>query len=422
MKRKRKTDMRNGITLTISLILVFSINNLMLSVTDFIHDMTCNFINARTIEVNIPRTEAAREILFSFLRDRGSVESVTLSANYLYKPDGIGERLAEDVEGLEKAGVGIYSYKEESIKPYLITKDCKSPEGYEVIIPKYILDGDMDSAAADEKYIDGEEYLGQTIDGDLYRNSSWSRVSFTVIGVYDNVAVGYGKKFLISPDTMAELEGQGYEGLDLESMTASQTMCWYSYEVTVKDAGQLGALEAGLNEIREQFVLPAADGSEVVEFYYYRRVTMNPVFVLICGAILFGGNFIACLLLINTVINMVYTTEHDIRERRKEFGLLKALGYQDEEVKKILLKEKAKLSVIALAVTLALGCVLLIISNIIAHGNLNIYYRSLSFTIHPVIAVFTFGGAIIAPAAGLLVGARQLERLNPIEALHDAEE
>lgn len=122
----------------------------------------------------------------------------------------------------------------------------------------------------------------------------------------------------------------------MESMTLA-AMCWYKYEVTAKDIGQMDALETERNEFGKRFVMSDDDGNDVAVFHCYRRANLNIAFVVLCYAIQFAGNFIAFLLLINTVINMVYTTEYDIRKRRKEFGLLKALGYQDEELRRLIL-------------------------------------------------------------------------------------
>lgn len=436
--RKRKSDVRNAVTLTIALVLVFCLNNLTMSITDFIQDFTDGGLDSRTMGVTFGRDEEVRERFFGFVESKGYVLSTAYFAGELFGSEEIRKE-REKILDLDNhphimeytdipSSVGVWSCRYEAIKPYLLTGDCGEPEGYEVIIPKYIVHGGMWSAHVSDGYIDGEKFLGKTIDGKMscYRGPDGEPaeepVSLTVIGLYDNIAAGLDDDFLISQDILEALDNRYYAEIDSDKYVVDNSF-YYTYLVTVKEPEQLDLLEAELLETGESFRFYNEEYGFWIDLKCNRlSPQIDPLLESLCHAFQFAVNFIAFLLLVNTVINIVYATEHDIRERRREFGLLKAMGYQDGDIRRLLIKEKARISIAALLVTLLIGCAVLIGCNVFAHVGLNVYFNRLRFTVHPVVAVVTLLAGTFAPAAGLFAGARQLEAVNPIEALHDVDE
>lgn len=396
-KEKKRTEKRNTVTITIALVFLFLINNILLSFGNFVKNSLDDFILPRTLMVTIEASEDTIDALEQYF-DR---EEAILSYVVYSVPCGFIWESNQDKSGI----VGVCNYQ--AIRPYLLTDECDAPKENEVIVAKYMTTGDIISMEAGDEWFDGETLMGQTLHGTMDTNVYFD-YDVKVIGVYDNVAAGMSEEYLISADTMLQFYSGGEDDEDdMEGETVTQFNEGYCvYSVVLKENSQADRIMA---ELHRQFA----------DIFSYQKTVLSPKLVVLCYGLILISNFIMFFIIMNTIVNIVYVTEHDIRERRVEFGILKAIGYRNRDISKDLFWEVAVRSCISVGITFLAGAAGLLLCNCLADMKLNIYCRALVFRpyLSIVCAVILIGTG--AALTGWFVSVRLLRRLEAVEALRN---
>jgi putative ABC transport system permease protein len=102
-------------------------------------------------------------------------------------------------------------------------------------------------------------------------------------------------------------------------------------------------------------------------------------------------------------------------ERRQQLGMLRAIGFQPQMIRRTLLTETSIVAVTAIAVGTALG--LVVSYNVIADSKDQLGFQNLTFQVPWVNLTLIFGAVLVAALATAAAAARRATRIFPAEAL-----
>lgn len=403
MSHKKKCTKSAGAkirVLAVMLALTFFVNNLLTSLLDFAEQYFYN-MNARTVLVTLQENEDAplediRKSLLAYLD--GCSESLSYTEN-------VG--ITVETEELGRKAAVPYDY--EAISPYLLTEGCEELEVQEAVIAKYITTGDITDAQ--DEVVDGEQFVGQTIPCTVYANDGTAcGYEIRIVGIYDNVAAGVDHCLLMREDEVTELVGETEPGYIMDD---DENIIGYMYEsaaycIVLKNYEDLDAFSQSARELEGVSGVYSQSSLDATTVYIGYVVAMILYFLMI-------------VVTFNASANIIYITEEDIRRRRREFGLLKSIGYRDRAINWLLFRETAMDIVKSLLPALVAGCLALAAAQVWKSNNLNIYYRTLRFAPHMDTLCLTLGVGICAPMMGFFAGMESLSHISSVHAMQGME-
>ncbi|MCD8119679.1 MAG: ABC transporter permease [Lachnospiraceae bacterium] len=402
----------------------------------------------------------------------GYLEKAEGIVSFVRRTKGRGEAFVSYKNGQE-----VYFYTNfcdyEAIKDYILTEDCGEPGAYEVILPKYYGPGsgrDMGSYVLSQEELnvveyDAEELVGRTITGTTYGQ----QVELKVIGVYDNYALGLDNCICFGEETMAALEenagvrSEETDGTEEEAESESAEMDIVETETAEPESAETDIVEtetvepestdadsagteatkpenadAGSAEYTEENLWNVVDDtvyyvtcesradllalkeyiSENLE--YLGGNPMGDLDEAIAGLVTsmaMIGNVILAFLLVNLFVNIAYTEEQVAWLRRREYGLMKAVGYRTVDVALFHIKDTAKSTLTGLAVTFAVGASVFAVINYLMEPYLNLTFETFRIRMLPGVTAITSLVGIGATLIGGGIGLRHIARMQAAEAL-----
>ncbi|MCD8118806.1 MAG: ABC transporter permease [Lachnospiraceae bacterium] len=427
-KNRRSEDLSRSIrTLSLLLLILYCANNITSSCSALLQSILYESVEARTVVVSAfgdwkssaayaDGEESWTEYVAGF--DQKEEEFLAwLDANpekYSYT-----ERVTLSLRSEETYGIGTASsYDYEAIRPYLIGEAQEELHGNEAVIAKYITGDSLGNYWARDEIYDGEQLVGQTIrctaswyayGGKIHMEKEYE---VRIVGVYDNAAAGLSNRseLLMSPEELKTMQyvDESVEIYDDEG----QVINWSDFEerqysVVVKDYEEL------------------AEFQELTEETFHLQTSMytlvaSPSVWILQGEV-FVMNLVLYVLTFNQALSMIYAVEHDIRTRRREFGLLKAMGYRDGAVNRILLKENLFVVGCAVGITALLGNLVLFGLHRVVTERINVYYKGISFFPHSSVALFVLALGISAPLIGYLAGTKTLRRMETVRMMSEGD-
>ncbi|MCD8119790.1 MAG: ABC transporter permease [Lachnospiraceae bacterium] len=412
MKKRRRAKKRgsNRISFVILLVLVFTVDNILFSMIHFI-DEGFEFLDTRTVRVSVDDFDAVIDEdtwapLLSWLDEYPELYSYGEELSITVKSELFGKVLAESlIPG--------------ALTRYLLTEDPGELGAYEAIIAKSIQVEEEDKASDVSGLYDGEQLVGQTITCRILGED----YEIEIVGCYDNEAAGNTTALYLSEETMRVL-------------VAKEDDLWYEQNME-EIAAMYGEeeYEGQFEEIYEEMYFTTSRGYRIVaseyalvddlmrtirseyDFGVYSRGDLTKSDRTAFYGITVFFNFIMLALIFNAAANMIYVTEHDIRTRRQEFGLLKALGYRERRIRQILLAEILESIATSFAVTAAVCGGIVAGLEIWSNRELGLFWSSLTFVPTAGIVLMTAAVGILAPLVGFLTGAVSLRRLDAAETM-----
>ena len=121
----------------------------------------------------------------------------------------------------------------------------------------------------------------------------------------------------------------------------------------------------------------------------FRQMSQGWVDV-ICVIVFFIGIGLSIISFIYSIISISLNMFNSIQKRQNEIGILKAIGYTNKHIKRLILCESLIISFISLVVSILISKIILIILNIFVCNNLSIYMQNLKFDISIQIIVIGF--------------------------------
>lgn len=289
----------------------------------------------------------------------------------------------------------------------------------EIILPKYIFRTDSDAmdVYGELEYIDCEPYIGRKVkievDTTVYTvTSSMKRgkqsYEFKIAGVYDNVKqCTSGNEAYITGGMLEKIKGESEEfaqGVDRSvfGTPAEQVV------IIVKDHKYVDEMVEELKEMNIGIVKPQLidENNEVDKLLQF---------------IMISGDAIGLLIIMWASISMVLSYLKDIRNRTSEYGLLKAVGYKERDLSRILGMETIIIGSRAILISVVLGEILVLVLNqlIQEKGNILWKYLRAGYTWWQLLLVVAVG--LLAPSAAYFFGIRKIREINPINALKSGE-
>ena len=420
MKKRNKTIRKPIIMLSIALLLIFFVNNGLSAVFGTI-DSLMNQISARTIiiDVHVPVYEHKKEELNKYFENSSD------------KIEGIYEGNDINIRNLREE-YNIYAidaFLPEVMKEY--TQESEPSDG-EILIPKYIsVDGDSNPEKTMEP-IDGEQFIGKTLTFQVSRRNMESYAyidtkdyTFTVAGVFDNVQSGDSGVAYINQKSMREIEDYAYYYPE-EYINDEYYKMYMDYKyirITVKDSEYTSKM---LDEIKEILSSPLEGDDHLEGYDHLSMESMSNVYVsgmieegvyLFLNGIMLIGNFIAVYLILCSIMNILAYIKECMEMRKREFGILKAIGYRNGRISLILLKETLLEICIPLGITYGIGGAVFFTINRYIHNNFSVFWQRIEFNMEPGISMLIILIAVLVPVAGYVTGYIKLSRLEPMEAL-----
>ncbi len=409
IKKKNKTIKKPIIMIIISLLLIFFVNNSVFEIYDCM-DYLMGRVEARRVSIDMTNwvyDDVKDELLDYFNSNEMVLNYCDTDIPY---PKEVGERY-----GLH--GMGIEVYMQNVMEPYMF-QDIGELADDEIIICKYITkDGDGHFGKTME-YVDGEQFIGQEVT--MYiRKLDWltrqeierKEYTFTVVGVYDNVNAGDYAGGLVNENVAKEM--MEYSFLYTENM--KQTENYYKYEpevifeVIVDKYENVQNVLQDINDICEK----AEDDFYIVQ----TKVKMSEEGIMLLEGIRLICNFVAIYVVICAIINIFSYVKENMERRKREFGIMKAIGYRTGRISLILLKETAIEAIIPLVITMIWGNGIFMVVNNYIQAKFSIYWNMIKFEMNGYVTLAIVFIATLVPLMGYIWGLIKLHKLEPMEAL-----
>lgn len=411
MKKRRKREKKisarkNTIVLTISLFLLLVVNNFVGGLNDYVSSCILNYLDNKTLYAGYSEGDFDNDEVQSFIEGQEEVidcfhygESICLENICL-----------EGQEADESRMIYVESYSAGAMKDYITGGKIEELKNNEIIVGRYANFnlGGIAEQNVDTELTDMQSYVGKTMSCiliDTDTDEILKKYTFRIAGIYDNIKAGKPSIFYVSDNVrqeMMELETQHGPVIDDAEDVVICEMTYY--QVIADKSSSITQLD---NKIRQKF-------QGIINLH---PVDYPDILVYILTGIILVGDFIIFYILINSISNIIYVTEDNLRKRRREFGILKAIGYRDKDLRNILLKESLISSAIAIAVSAAGGLGLFGVFRYLVVHKLNIYFSSMSFSTRPHTFILYFVVGMGVPLIGFGYGYRRLKNISAVEAL-----
>lgn len=423
--RKAHSRRRNIVTLTILLLIFFLIDNMLMSLSNYEIDHMQEHLEARTLIV--------RGIIYLDDPDASQEEFEKLEEYLEHAPGIVSWIRREDAadftfsSGGDDISFDVIGCDYEAICDYVLTEDCHAPEGNEVIIAKYYTTAEnkidigsylisFNELNREKNALDGEELVGQMITGNV---SCWvlgddpgyitMEKELKVIGVFDNYAMGRESSLFVNVDTLASWDAEAESRntfVPEEDVIYLELYETYPHAITCETRADLLALESYIDENFE--TLSYCCSSSLLEEV-----------CLVFQSMMMIANFILIFFLINLAINIVYTEEREVYIRRREYGLMKAVGYEDFQLGLLHMKETWKNVLQALLATFLIGSVIIFVLNVLMAPLLNVLYYTFRIKIQASVCAIVVLAALASVSVGSIRGLIQVCRMQAVDALKE---
>lgn len=412
-KEKKISARKNTIVLTVSLFLLLVINNFVGGLNEYVSSCIMNYLDNKTFTFTyiVDESEELDEEVQSFI-----VEQEEVVACFHYGMDYISlENIClEGQEDDENKRVYVESYSARVMKDYIKGREIEELNDDEIIVGRYAsfsLNWIAD-LNGDEELMDMEAYVGKTMTCLLKERTFDGQVNvlkkytFRIVGVYDNIRAGKPNIFYVSDNVRQEmLELEDYHTSAIDEYGNEEKFYMTYYQVITDNSSSNTEL---VKKLHQKF-------PEMISTFH--PVDYPDILVSILTGVILVGDFIIFYILINSISNVIYVTEDNLRKRRREFGILKAIGYRDKDLRNILLKESLLSSAKAMGISAAGGLVLFGVFRWLVLHKLNIFFSSMSFSTKPHTFILYFVVGLGVPLIGFGYGYRRLKNISAVEAL-----
>lgn len=270
-----------------------------------------------------------------------------------------------------------------------------------IILPKYLLLNNTISDTLIEikqpDFIDGEDYIGQTIDMHFIHTSSRKVIakSFVVSGTYDNsLSFDDASNALISYSELVSLSEQ----LGVEQTGLSQ------FYVIAKDFTKIGSIKQSFSEQIK------SEGAIRAVFNFDSLILFMKLSKLITV-------FIGSLLIVCSAVYISMSTIKNIETRSVEIGVLKVLGYNSKQIKRLFIYENIFVICISIAITFILHMISVYTLNLVLHKFGQFQIRNMDFTLHPILALVIFFSTFVIVYFLSLWKVKKIDALESINIL-----
>lgn len=350
LKRNKKMFIKNTFLISISLCLLLS-SNITTSSIKNVMDISIKYNTCfRTIYVQNKDNMEISQFLEN-LEKIEHIQKVIKQGEYRINVDVVS------VNGNTTSGRMNLIGSNKEISP-LVIKGTKIEDGENdvCIIPKKLYLGDISETIKEEDIIDGEKLLNKEIVINYYKYDYSKNVptrektyekKLKVIGIYDtDENMGDINECYTSFETVSEINNILVEDIDNEE----------NYVLAIID--NYDNIENVFKELNNK------------EYKYFLYSEPNSYLINIINI---TCQVIALSILVLVVINIIINSIRESKDRTKEIGLLRALGYTKKNIWKIRIVETVIWTIVSFIITCIFTIIIVIIlSIIIKNGNAEI--------------------------------------------------
>ena len=414
--RRKKQVITNVALMILALIILLSTNYLANAMNNFVTDYILHSSHHKMLYASFPKSEKyIEEQIYDYANNDDRISEVIeaynanvvkmLNVEELLKGTNINEKYCK-IELI--AG-------NQHISKLIVAGDYFDNDDTNVgVIPKYFYPDDsyhmgMFRDNRDSMLLNGEDFIGKEItiqyDSSEVDDEGTSKINgtytytFKVIGVYDNL------KNMDEPNDVY-ISASDKAGIDKTIMSNIKGYA-ENYDKT---------LLVIINDYRDinQVMYDLESNCDRVSAY---PVSVLNNFQYIGIYISLIGKIMAIIILGIAASIISLTTLNSIRKRMGEIGLLKAIGYKNKDIRKIMITESFLISCITIISGILIFIPLFIIMKltIINYGSL--FMSRIKLEIDIIWIIISLAIALIIPIASSISAIRESLKINPIEVL-----
>lgn len=391
--REKKKNIINIILMVISLTIFISTTSLSASMKNYFQRSFQNNVECRTLFVNFDSEIYTSEQIINKLYKYKNISAAIPQSSI--RNFGVSEELI-GVFKLPKLGGNDGTIKVNGGN-YNATPDVMAGRKFEdgesnvAIIPnKFIPDSRLSFSEpiSNNKGIEGKDLLGKEIQCKFEDDIIYT---FTVVGVYDFEIVDQARNTIYIPYS------------DMDNITSDK------YKLTSETKEPVVAVVDEYNNVEKVINELYADGMSSYTMISFDQLI--PTFVDIVGLVISIIVFIVAIITIST------NTMKVVRDREPEIGMLKAIGYKNSLILKILNIETLLVGVLGFIISIILsGGILYFINNMLLS---EVPTSSINISLDIIKVITAIAIAILVPVISTILASIRTMKITPALAMKE---
>lgn len=293
--------------------------------------------------------------------------------------------------------LNVHSYQS-MIQEYIMT-DIEELGEYDAVLPKYIFDTQEDEKTESGflPYVDTEKYVGKTLNVKV----NDKKYTINIVGVYDSLKTTDTTTIYMNYDTLKKMYHM--EEKD-ENMIIYDEFCYLWIENYADRDEVMYEVKEYYQQQGELFL--CSFFSSMWDGYMEYLDFLKQMGTLI-GIIGWGWAF----------VSIVLVTIQDVQQRMPEFAMMKAIGYEEKNIKFMLGMEMGTISVFSLCVCLLTGGIGCVLANGYIRKYMNLFWGFVTLKMDMyIILLVTILGITASFIAWVLAG-RYIKNMDEIKEL-----
>lgn len=402
--RNRKSLIKNILFISLAFVIFLVTISITKSLNNFINNYILNSTLHRTVMLEYSDNyNVDKETLMNKI---DNTVSIIDSCEYQV-PIGTRIKNTKDLFGIDK-------YKELSLKsgyenemPNIIKGNlfAKNDTNVGIIPSKFYPDGSLGVEFQKEniEFLNGEDFIGKVINTeyeikDENGNIKKYEYKFKVVGTYDSVeTIDTSYDVYIPYNDLKKINDQ--------------------YKQEFKDSGgelvnTMAILVDKPNNVNQVIeILSSLNG-----VFAFKKATVG-LLEITSKIVLYIGIFMSMIVFSIAIINASLTKFNAVRRRYSEFGVMKAFGYNNSNIKNLLIVESILITGIGFVFAYLLSSTLLSISNTVIKNKLSIYMSSFNISLDIMSVYIAFIMMISIAIISSLKSIKYVIEIQPIDAI-----
>ncbi len=241
-------------------------------------------------------------------------------------------------------------------------------------------------------------------------------IALKVVGVYYASPTGWGGDgcIFVSNETGIEIMKKSMRkaGFDLEHDKDGDVMTWWNDPalhdryVIVDDYDNIGKVYSSITEGLHLDVAPEPE------------ITISESVMIMYGLLNYTGKLLIAVAVVLCIINLIQASAFALKNRRGEFGLMKAVGYKDRQIFLFMLVEQMYITAKAVFIGGAISALTVLATNyIFSHKTFEDRLYMISWEDFAVYFITAVIFAVLIPVVCQLITLKKLSKIQPNEAM-----
>ena len=252
-------------------------------------------------------------------------------------------------------------------------------------------------------YLDGKDFLGKTMTIE-FKNPidelSGFEYSFKVIGVYDSINNNDFPSDVYIPYNDLKIINEKYNNMIDEHYIDNSN----DFKTLIALVDNHTSVKNVVNKLR---------GEGIDAFPKSTVGLLNELY----KTIIYIGTIISIVIFIISIINISLNHVNDLKKRQSELGMLKAFGYKNRQLKKIIIYESTIINIFSLFIGLVVCKFIFLLLNTIVKNYLSIYMSDLNFEINFISIIIGIFIMIFSIILSNLKSISYITNLDPIRSI-----